>query len=292
MNETAARHVLEQLGKALSLSPAEAALGVLRVANAAMERALRRVSVERGHDPRDYVLIPFGGAGPMHACDLAEALGVRRILIPRYPGVLSALGLLMADVVHDTSHAILQPFEALLADPALLHTPAKALSEQVRDVLSREHPSPPQLTASLDLRYAGQSYELSIPLALPVSAEHLEQTQVAFHDIHAQRYGYATPERPVEAVALRVLGRMPGAQLDLPSEPATATKPDEARLGEKPVWFGADGPILTPCYHRDKLRHGHRINGPALVFQYDTTLVVAPCWKGWVDPWRNLWLER
>lgn len=292
MDEAAARRVLSELGDALNLSAEAAALGVLRIANATMERALRRVSVERGHDPRDYVLVPFGGAGPLHACDLADALGVRRILVPRYPGVLSALGLLMADIVHDTSHAILQPFDALLNDPSVLQTSAKTLTEQVRDVLSHEREAMPELTASLDLRYAGQSYELSIPLAIPVSVEHLEHTLAIFHEAHAQRYGYATPERPVEAVTVRVQGRVQGARIKLPAESTTATKSDNARLGEKPVWFGTDDPTATPCYHRDKLHHGHRLDGPALVFQYDTTLVVAPGWQVRVDAWRNLWLER
>lgn len=292
MDEAAAQKVLTQLGTALHLSTEAAALGVVRVANAAMERALRRVSVERGHDPRDYVLVPFGGAGPLHACDLADALRVRRILVPRYPGVLSALGLLMADVVHDTSRAVLQSFDTLLDAPDGLHATVKALSEQVRGIFSQNHQAAPQLTATLDLRYVGQSYELSIPLDLPVSTEYLEQTQTAFHDAHEQRYGYATPERPIEAVTVRMQGRVPGTRIDLPEEPVTATKSDVARLGEKPVWFGADGPTDTPCYHRDKLRHGHCLDGPALVFQYDTTLVVAPGWRGRVDAWRNLWLEH
>ncbi|HMB93456.1 MAG TPA: hydantoinase/oxoprolinase family protein, partial [Rhodothermales bacterium] len=292
MDEAAAQEVLAQLGNTLNLSPEAAALGVVRVANAAMERALRRVSVERGHDPRDYVLVPFGGAGPLHACDLANALGVRRILVPRYPGVLSALGLLMADVVHDTSQAVLQSFDTMLAAPDMLRATTEALSEQAQEILAPNHPGNPQVTASLDLRYAGQSYELSVPIELPVSMEHLEHTRTAFHDAHAQRYGYATPERAVEAVTVRVQGRVPGAQLHLPEEPITATKSDQARLGEKLVWFSADTPAKTPYYHRDKLRHGHRLDGPALVFQYDTTLVITPGWQGRVDAWHNLWLER
>ena len=292
LNIEAARAALARLGEHLDLSPEATALGVLRVANATMERALRRVSVERGYDPRDYVLAPFGGAGPLHACDLADALGIRRLLVPLHPGVLSALGLLMADVVYDTSRAVLQPLDALLTDPAPLARTADALAEQVRAVLERERAATPALEALLDLRYAGQSYELEIPLALPVSPQHLRQAVDTFHEDHARRYGYATPERPVEAVTLRVRGRLPGTRPTFAAEPLADTDAQTARLGHKPVWFDADGPTETPCYDRDALHHGHRFAGPALVFQYDTTLVIPPGWHARVDAWRNVWIER
>ena len=288
----AAREAVGRLGEPLGLRPEQAALGVLRVANATMERALRRVSVEQGYDPRDYVLVPFGGAGPLHACDLAEALGIRRLLVPSSPGVLSALGLLMADVVYDTSHATLQPLDALLADPAPLRRTADALADQVRAVLERERAATPALEALLDLRYAGQSYELEIPLALPVSTPHLQRTLAAFHTHHKRRYRYAMEDRPVEAVTLRVRGRLPGAQFDLPPEPLADTDTSAAQLGEKPVWFAEAGPAATSCYDRARLRHGHRFAGPAVVFQYDTTLVVPPGWQARVDAWGNVWIER
>ena len=287
----AAREAVARLGEPLGLGLEQAALGVLRVANATMERALRRVSVERGYDPRDYVLVPFGGAGPLHACDLAEALGIRRLLVPLHPGVLSALGLLMADVVYDTSRAVLQPFDALLADPAPLRHSADALADQVRAVLERERATAPTLEALLDLRYAGQSYELEIPLPLPVSTPHLQQALTAFHDHHNRRYGYAMEDRPVEAVTLRVRGRLPGAQLSISPDPLTDTDIAVADLGEKPVWFDESGPTATRCYDRARLQHGHRFAGPAVVFQYDTTLVVPPGWQARVDAWRNILVD-
>lgn len=288
----AARHALTRLGNRLGLGPEEAALGVLRVANATMERALRRVSVERGHDPRDYVLVPFGGAGPLHACDLAAALGIRRLLVPRYPGVLSALGLLMADVVYDTSHAVLQRVDLLLNDPTELVRTFEALVDQVRCVLRREREAPPTLEALLELRYEGQSYELEIPLPLPVTATHLEQAVADFHEAHRRRYGYATPERPVEAVTLRARGRLPGARLDVRPEPPAESEAPKAYLGTKPVWFDPAAPTATACYDRARLRHGHHFQGPALVFQYDTTLVIPPGWHAQVDAWQNIGLEK
>lgn len=294
----ASHRVLGQLGDALGLSAEEAALGVLRVANATMERALRRISVERGHDPRDYVLVPFGGAGPLHACALAEALGIGRILVPRTPGVLSALGLLAADVVHETSRAILQPMDTLLDDPAAIRTPAEDMADTVCTVL-HEHGgadagdgpagASPEIDAALDMRYAGQSYELTVPLAWPCTQEALQQAQHGFHDQHEQRYGYARPEAPTEGVTLRVRGRLPGEPITWPRESATdgALEPHET----VPVWFDADAPTRTAHYRRDDLRHGHRFTGPALVTQYDATLVIAPGWQAHVDTGRNLWME-
>ncbi len=290
----AARAALVALGQDLGgLSPEEAALGVVRVANATMERALRRVSVERGHDPREFVLIPFGGAGPLHGCDLADALQVRRILIPPYPGVLSALGLLMADVVHETSHAVLASAEALTGDPRPLQELLDRLVAQVRTVLAQEGIPDPRLEASLDMRYRGQSYELTVPVALPLTGPGLATALADFHPTHARRYGYAMPEEPVEIVTLRVRGTGPGARPRFRPEPlGPPTPPAEACLATRPVWFHPHGPTETPGYRREALQPGNRIAGPAIVFQFDTTILVAPGWNAHVDAWRNLWLER
>lgn len=288
----AAREALTRLGNQLNLSVEATALGIVRVANATMERALRRVSVERGYDPRDYVLIPFGGAGPLHACDLAQALDIQRILVPPFPGVLSALGLLMADVVYDASHAVLQTMDRLQDDPDMLQEACETLSKQVREILAQEDEAEPLLTAFLELRYIGQSYELEVPLSLPLSSSHLSQARTTFHEHHAQRYGYATPERPVEAVTVRVRGQVPGAKLNLSPELQTDTNANVAYLGDHPVWFDAQGPMQTACYDRAHLHHGHIFAGPAMVYQYDTTLVIAPGWHAHVDAWRNIWLTR
>ncbi|RLT41731.1 MAG: hydantoinase/oxoprolinase family protein, partial [Chloroflexi bacterium] len=154
LDAEAALEALTRLGHALGgYSPQEAALGVIRIANATMERALRRVSVERGHDPRSFALIPFGGAGPLHACDLAAALGVQRILIPPSPGVLSALGLLLADVVHENAQAILRDAGQLLGDIDFLDGHYSRLADESRGVLAAEGVVDPRLDASLDMRY-------------------------------------------------------------------------------------------------------------------------------------------
>ncbi|NBB75180.1 MAG: hydantoinase/oxoprolinase family protein [Bacteroidetes bacterium] len=289
LDPDAAREALGTLGGALGLSAEAAALGVLRVANATMERALRRVSVERGHDPREHVLMPFGGAGPLHACALADALGIQRILLPPTPGVLSALGLLMADVVSDAAQAILHPAAALRDDPAPLVETAEALAATIRATL-QEGP-PPALSAELDARYAGQSYELTVPLDLPITGAGVAKAATRFHAAHRQRYGHALPDEPVEVVTLRLRGTRPGTPPHLPREPHTETPLDTARLGTHPIWFGADAPTDTPCYDRTALHHGHAFDGPAAVYQYDTTFVLPAGWHARVDAWRTLQIE-
>ena len=303
LNVAASEEALAELGGRLGgLSLHEAALGVLRVANARMERALRRVSVERGHDPRDFTLVPFGGAGPLHACDLAESLGIPRILLPPSPGVLSALGLLIADVVHESSQALLVDAEQLAAQPNALQEMLAALEKRVRTVLAAEGIDDPALESSLDLRYQGQSYELTVPLAMSapgnaptepnLTAASIRESTEAFHQAHAARYGYAMRSETVEIVTVRLRGTGPGADLHLPQEQLGPPDPEAAHVATKPVWFGSDGPHITACYDRIRLRPGHRFDGPAVVFQFDTTTVVAPGWSASVDERHNLLLAR
>jgi len=291
LDEDAARRVLQRLGDQLHLSVEEAALGVVRVANATMERALRRVSVERGYDPRAFVLLPFGGAGPLHACDLATSLGVTRILCPPNPGVLSAYGMLMADVTSEASQALLADAPTLFDDPAPLAAAIAALSAKAQTVLARENVTAVTTTAALDLRYRGQSYELTVALPLPVTPAAVAGAVTAFHAAHAQRYGYAMPQERVEAVTVRLRATAPGVKPALPvAATPTTTDVSAALVGAKPVWFAAPEPMLTACYARDRLQYGHRLAGAALIFQYDTTIVLAPGWSAAVDEMQNLWM--
>lgn len=292
LDEAAARTALSTLGRQLNLSPEEAALGVIRVANATMERALRRVSVERGHDPRQFSLIPFGGAGPLHACELADALALPSILLPPMPGVLSAFGMLVADVVNDAAQTVLQTVAALVENPSMLVDIYAPLAERVTAVLAAEGIPEPSVEALLDMRYRGQSYELTVPLPLPVGAAALAAARDAFHAAHELRYGYAMAEEVVEVVTLRVRGAGPGAQPQLPRTASAGADPSAAFTGTKPVWFDERGPITTPCYDRARLQPGNRLVGPAVIVQFDTTTVVTPGWSARVDEMGNVWLER
>jgi len=290
MAPAAAREAVADLGAEVGRSAEDAALGILRVANTTMERALRRVSVERGHDPRDYTLVAFGGAGPLHAVALAEALGMKRVLVPPAPGVLSALGLLMADVVYDSSRAVLTRADALRDDPALLRNAADAVANEGNDVLT-DHGTP-EIEYELDLRYVGQSYEVSVPMKTPITGAHVADAVQAFHDRHRRRYGHADPDEPVEVVALRGRGTVAVPPPSLPRESERDTPLDEAVLGTRPVWFDADAPIETTAYAREALHHGHEFAGPAILHQYDTTIVVPPSWHARVDAGQNVWIER
>ncbi len=290
MAPAAAYEAMADLGTDMGRSPEDTALGILRVANTTMERALRRVSVERGHDPRDYTLVAFGGAGPLHATALAEALGMRRVLVPPTPGVLSALGLLMADVVYDASRAVLRRAAPLRDDPSPLRTAADAVASEVRAVLT-DHGAP-DLQFELDLRYAGQSYEVRVPVASPITRARVDEAVRTFHGRHRGRYGHADPDAPVEVVALRGRGTVAVPTPPLPHEPETEAPLDDAVLGTRPVWFAPDGPIPTTAYARSALHHGHTLEGPAVLHQYDTTLVVPPDWQAHVDAGQNVWIER
>ena len=309
LDREAANGALARLGTQMGLSEEEAALGVIRVANATMERALRSVSVERGYDPRSYTLVPFGGAGPLHACDLAGALGIRSILVPRWPGVLSAFGLALADTVADASRSVLMQAAELLENHAPLQGVLDELVDRTHASLGAKRAPAAQLSGLLDMRYAGQSYELSIPLNLPVSREAIREAVDAFHRHHDRRYGTHSPDRAVEVVTLRARVRRPGwAHLVVEDTlaPAASTETetsasdpempagprDEQSVPERRnVWFGEGSPRETRCMNREHLRPGMQLHGPAIVHQYDTTVVIPPGWNGQVDAQRNLWIE-
>jgi N-methylhydantoinase A len=284
--------------------PHKAAAAVLRVANANMESALRRVSVERGHDPRDFTLVAFGGAGPLHACDLAAALRIPRVLVPPYPGVLSALGMATAPVIKDLSASILQRIDvadgfslppggaAALKHLSTVHTD---LESRGRAQLESEGFPLDGLAVQtiLDMRYAGQSYEL------PVSTGSLNPTAFVplFHETHQARYGHSDPSRPVEIVNLRLKLVLPApATTSRPARPevlvgrAEHKRTASAPLTHRDVWF--DGATArTAVYDRAALTPGAKLRGPAVITQMDSTTVVPPGWRATVDGWSNLVLE-
>lgn len=274
---TAFAHVAE----ALSISDREAALGVVRVANAVMERALRNVSLERGFDPRAFTLVSFGGAGPQHACELAAALDVRTVLVPRHPGVLSAMGVAIADVAKELSRTVMAQGPTAFAAVA---EAASALEQRAIADLTAEgfKQKDIALVRSLDVRYQGQSFDLSVDW--PPGATH-ERVADAFHAEHEARFGYADPRANVEIVNVRLRASVAAPLPETPAEPALPHT--ASAVGEAEVWF-ADGPAQAQVYERDDLEPGAIFDGPALVAQMDATTVVPAGWHALVDGHRNL----
>jgi N-methylhydantoinase A len=268
---------------------------MVRVANAAMERAIRRISVERGHDPRRFTLVAFGGGGPLHACELAEQLRIPRVLVPAVPGALSALGMLVASPTRATSRTVLLSLnereEAVIDD---LRDAFAPLAEYLREAMSRDGHDPLALhyDAVLAMRYSGQSHELDVAYHPDLDADGLRS---AFGAVHAARYGYRLPDAPVEIVTLRLTASAadssPAPTHDLTFVSTEADFPAAALLGEVRFW-AAGSFHAAPALDRASLRAGHRFTGPALLYQYDTTTLVPPGWMAQVDTDDNLLLEH
>jgi N-methylhydantoinase A len=251
--------------------------GVVMVANARMESALRRISVERGHDPREFTLLCFGGAGPSHACALADALGMSRVLVPASPGAMSACGILGADAVRDYSRTVmLQPGSAEISRHFReLEQEALRAADQIAD-------QRPLLLRSADLRYRGQGYELRVDWG----RDYLSR----FHRLHAERYGYADASRPVEIVNLRLQAIVKTRRQK--RSPATLRTGDgkqailkAQRVFENGRWRAGQ------LYKRELLRPGDRILGPAVIVEYSATTFVASGWSALVDGHANLVLS-
>ncbi|NOZ28794.1 MAG: hydantoinase/oxoprolinase family protein [Chloroflexi bacterium] len=281
-----ARSAMGELAREMGVDVEQAALGVVRVADATMERAIRVISVERGFDPRRFTLVAFGGAGPLHAPALAAALGIPYVLIPRYPGLTSALGLLLADVVKDHSRTVMwEP--GWVTDERLLAAYQELENEVWRAWRGEGLTSAGvQVERALDLRYVGQSYELTVPYV--PGEEPWTAAVERFHAAHQARFQHAHPDRPVEAITLRVRLRLPASPPDLRWSGGTLTP---QAIAVRPVRWEA-GWADTPLYRREDLARGARLMGPALVVQLDSTVPIPPGWSARVDDWGNLILSE
>ncbi|ELZ11069.1 5-oxoprolinase [Halovivax asiaticus JCM 14624] len=280
-----AEHVAEPLG----LSVPEAAEGILDVANASMERALRVVSVEAGHDPRDFGLVAYGGAGPAHAAALAESLSIPRVLVPRTAGVLSALGLLVSDRLVERSASMVRPLAAV--DPGAIETALADFEDEGWAQLDATTDSI-VVERSIDLRYAGQSFDLTVDLPEgPVTDETLTDAVEAFHAAHERRYGHASPDEPVELVTVRARVRAVVEPPRLSAAEGTGSDADQAVHGTRSVVF--DGTTReTPVYDRPALSVGSDVTGPAIVDGPESTVVVRPGWRATVDGYGTIVMEE
>ena len=255
-----------------------------------MVRILRVVSVSRGLDPRDFSLVAFGGAGPLHAADLAAELGIPKIVVPEAPGLFSALGLLWADLRADfsgTARRAVTPANVSELQALLDRLESEATAWLDRERVPGERR---RLLRSADMRYPLQNYEIN--LRLPdgaVDADWLARTTEAFHAAHERLYSYRDPDAPAQLVNLRIaaVGRTERPQPA--AAPLAAASPAEALKASRPVHFqGAADYVCCPIYDRDRLRPGNRIRGPAVVEQADSTILVPPGFTASVDPHARL----
>ena len=259
------------------------AAGVVRVVNAAMEKAIRVVSIERGYDPREFVLVAFGGAGGLHACELAASLGIPRVIVPALPGALSAFGILVSDVVKDHSRTVLWRVSDKLPMTKLEKEFSALRKAAEKDFRSESWRGALQYQRTADIRYRGQGYELNVPFT--------RNLMDAFHREHHRRYGYSQPEREVELVTLRLRTTMRSPQANL--APSNARRSALARAGRArrseraPVCFG-DRKIETTIYARDDLQPGKKYSGPAVIAEYSATTVVPPGMQFQLDRASNL----
>jgi len=287
----------------------EFALGIVQLAEAEMEKAIRLISVERGHDPREFTLVCFGGAGPLHACSLARALNIPRVMVPAMPGALSALGILMSDVVRDYSRTVMIAVALPSGSKAFNRKGREGFAKVAKknrqdrsgtneDVLFLLEPYFSELEAkgaaefrqegrvgiaarSADLRYVGQGYELNVP----AGPELLQR----FHDAHRRRYGHAEENRKVEIVNVRVRMIAASEGIEFPRKAARADS-SHAVVKRKSVMFD-EAWLDAPVFQRDLLAPGNRFGGPAIVHEYSATTVVPPgCWVK-VDEYSNLVIE-
>ena len=285
----AARAIETDVARPFGLTVGEAAARIIEVVNSNMAQALRIVSVERGHDPREFSLIAFGGAGPVHAVALAEELAIPEVIIPPAPGAFSALGLVATDLKRDYARTLYADLATV--DPARVADALAAMQAAGAAMLQAASvPADRQaLPRFADVRYRRQAYELTLSFDNgPVTRETLGRLAASFHEKHEQTYGHANRGEAVQLVNLRVtaIGKLPDLTLAQPADPSTA------RVGVRDVWFPATGFAPANVYWRNGLITGTAVAGPAIVEALDSTTVVPPGWTGHIDELGYIRLTR
>lgn len=290
LDRSKALEAVAPIAKQLELSPEETAFGILSIVTSNMVRAIRAVSIERGHDPRDFTLMPFGGAGGLHVADMARELGMTRILVPRSPGILCAEGLIVSDLQENfvgtcrtTLGADMEPLEVVLAD----------LSAQAETWFAQEGVAEAErrLRLSLDMRYVGQNHELQVDIggeSRKPALLSIEELEKLFFEAHERAYGHHDPEAPIEIVNLRLRATAKLVHGESSAPPPEA-RPEPVSRHE--VWFDRKGPVTTPIYARADLPNGFELEGPAIITQIDATTVVPPWARLKVDDAQNLIME-
>ncbi|MFX1282860.1 MAG: hydantoinase/oxoprolinase family protein [Promethearchaeota archaeon] len=282
-----AKGVLSPLADELNFSSLEeCAAGIIEIFENNVALALRKVSTERGYDSRDFVLVAFGGAGPLHGCSLADRLSLKQVVIPPYPGVWSAYGLLTADIRHDLSHSLLEPLDEISneqLDSAFTSLVQQGIQLCVEDGFSKKDVI---IARNLDLRLVGQSYELTIPFYGKIEA-----TSHAFDEAHKKAYGYASPQAPREIVNLRVAAMVPLPKFELSPLLFGGTDPEDAQTGTRDI-FLENNWVKANIYQKSKLKANNVVDGPSVIEQNDSTTLVDIGWRAEVKNDGHLILSR
>jgi len=293
IDAAAARRAIEGLATRLGLDPMATAQGIISVVTANMARAIRVISVQRGYDPRDFTLVAFGGAGPLHAARLARELEISRVLVPERPGILCALGLLVTDL--RTDYSLTRILQVSTEAVPAINDAFRTLDERAGAWFAQEGIAPGRQRRRrlIDMRYVGQNYELAV--AAPngeITAAELDVLREGFARTHEQMYGYSAADEPAQVVTFRLeaIGVAPKAELRASAD----VGPDAsgARIGARDVYLPeADGFVPCPLYDREKLASGNMIAGAAVIDQMDSTTLILPGQRARVDPYRNLIIE-
>ncbi len=288
--DRAHRTVEEHVARPLGMSIQDAAWGIRRIVDANMAAAMRLMLSRRGLDPRDFTLVPYGGAGPIHSAFLGRELGIPTTLVPRFPGTLSAFGLAISDLAHDYTTAVLRAVETL--DPAEVQAAFESMERTATATLAEEGMRQEQITLarSAELRYVGQLHELTLPLPGGViGREELARLLTSFHEQHAALYGFSVPGEPVMLVTLRLAAAGHIERPELPRVPEGEDDASAARKADRRVFLPEWGDLCAcPVFERAALRAGNSFSGPAVVEQLDSTVVVLPGQQVKVDAFGSL----
>lgn len=293
IDKSLSRDAVQRVADQLNLGLMETAEGILEIVTANMAKAIRVISVQRGYDPRDYTLVAFGGAGPLHAARLAEQLGITRIMVPLTPGILCALGLLMTDLRTDFASTSLRVLEK--TDPADIQKIYDQLEERGKEWFASEGIGPERRTMrrTVDVRYLGQNYEISVPVPDgPVTQKTFDIIRQGFLDGHQQLYGFVADGEPIQLVTYRVEAMGSVDKAKLARHELGGPESDQAVTGTREIWDTASKTFVeTRLYDRSKLSAGNIVQGPAIIDQMDATTFVPSTLTARVDEYLNLILE-
>ncbi len=286
----AVRAIEQRVARPLKIPVEDAAWGILRIVTANMVKGISVRVIERGNDVREFAMLAFGGAGPLHAVEIADQLGMKRVIVPTFPSTLSALGAVASDTRHDFVRTL--ALSERDVTPGILSEALDELEAQGRARLAaeREPPDRLELHGSADMRYQGQSYEIPVPVTerRPLTAADVAATIARFHELHRQIYEFSAVDELVEFINVRMVAVGRTRPLALPRRPRGAPDPDVARKATRPVWFAGAGTVPCPVFDRARLAPGHAFAGPSIVEEPASSTVITPRARAEVDEYGNL----